>query len=514
MKKNYILCGLTALLVGCSLGDESFDAPTSLTQIGKVNLSVEPFEYIDDGLQTRTTFTYTGSYVDFAWSNGDTLGLFPVAPIKGSQVYQVLEGKVDTNSGDMNYEFDGGAWQLRGGNSYVAYHPFKSSMSVGSSYDAIPVDMLGQKQVGKNSTAHIGKYDYMYSSVADVPEVTVGGELPSVDFHFKHASSFAILKLTFPKAASLKKIVLEAESDIFVTKAKMNITKSAAGKDTAVFVPVACSDKYELDLQNVNVSANEQAQFFMSVVPTNTNGSVTVTAIADDDTYYVGVLATKVFKAGTAHGWTTTLKEADEYAGKDYVLLAGTLWGRNNVNISGVAAGEYYAWAEVASLTDPNSDKVSYDWSNYGLGSGADDIWFYCPGDDANGSRINDNDDVAHIHMAASGEDYWRIPTKAEMERLVNNCTWKAITENDEFVGYKVSDPDNVDRYIILPAAGAYMGTSLRMPGKGCYWTSDVDQDSDNWSKACCLSFSEEDYAVRSYARCYGLTIRPVYVKN
>lgn len=501
MKKNFILCGLTALLVGCSLGDESFDVPTSFAKIDKVKLSVDSYEFAD-GLDTRSTLTFTGTDFLFGWANGDSLGMFPVSPA-GSQVYQVLDGKKEESV--LTYSFDGGAWTIKSGNSYVGYYPFKSEMRLAESFDAIPVNMVGQKQDGKGSTSHLGKFDYMFTDATEV-----GESENNVNFQFHHIGSIVQANLTVPAAKTWKKIVFEAKSDVFVTKALMNAVEGT-------FKSVEKTNTIELALENVSSNANEQMTFYLEVLPT-TVGAMTVTVVDADGIYYTGDVkyrndvTSQTMLSGKAYRWNATLKEADEYAGKDYVLLAGTLWGRNNVNISGISNGEYYAWAEIASLTVPNSGKDSYDWSNYSFGTGTDDIWFYCPSD--NTSRMADYDDVAHVNMPVSDEGYWRIPTKAEMERLVRNCTWKAIEENGELTGYKVSDPDIAERYIILPAAGGYKGTALGMYGQGWYWTSDVDVDSENWSQASCLSFDKNGYAVSSLARCYGLPIRPVFVKN
>ena len=488
MRRFFIVCGLAALLVGCSTRDESFDVPTSNAKIEKVTLSVDPYELSDD-FHTRSSLVFNGTEFIFGWVDGDSLGMFPVSPA-GSQVYQVLEGK-EGDSG-LSFTFDGGAWTLRQGNSYVGYYPFKSEMKLAQSYDAIPVNMVGQKQNGKSSTAHLGKYDYMF---ADVTAVGEGEE--SVNFQFHHLGSIVQVNLTVPAAKSWKKLVFEAGSEVFVTKALMNAVEGT-------YTPVTHSNVIELDLENVTSTANEQLTFYLEALPVTT-GDVTVTAIDESNIYYTGSLSSLTMRSGRAYRWNSTLRQADAYAGKDYVLLAGSLWCRYNLNLSGAAGGEYYAWGE----TTP---KESYAWSNYKFGSSPDQLGYYSPGSFTYKS-LRDRDDVALSYMpAAESTGHWRIPTKQEMRDLIEYCTW---IWDSKTKSYKVVDSNNSDRYIILPATSAFGDVLEDMWGEGFYWTRDVVDDvSTNWSTAYYLYFDDTYKVVDNEGldRCYGLMIRPVYV--
>lgn len=495
MKKNYILCGLTALLVGCSLGDESFDVPTSFSKIDKVRLSVDPYEYADE-FDTRSTLVFTGSNFKFGWANGDSLGMFPVSPA-GSQVYQVLEDKEEESV--LTYTFDGGAWTIKSGNSYVGYYPFKSEMKLAESFDAIPVNMVGQKQNGKNSTSHLGDFDYMFTDVT-----AVGESEDNVNFQFHHIGSIVQANLTVPVAKTWKKLVFEAESDVFVTKALMNAVEGA-------FKSVVKTNTIELDLEDVSSSVNEQLTFYFEVLPT-TVGAITVTAIDADGIYYTGNISFPDFSnvssitmnSGKAYRWNATLSEADEYAGKDYVLLAGSLWCRYNLNLSGDTNGEYYAWGET-------STKSAYEWSNYKFGTSADALGYYTPGSFPYTS-LRDRDDVALTYMPASGNGHWRIPTRTEMQQLIDNCSWVWDSKTNS---YKVSDPNNSDRYIYLPATSCWGDVLYDMFTEGFYWTRDVETDDDlNWSCAYYLYFDDSSQVIDTSERCYGMMIRPVYVNE
>ena len=120
MKRFFIVCGLAALLVGCSTRDESIDVPTSNAKIEKVTLSVDPYELSDD-FHTRSSLVFNGTELIFEWADGDSLGMFPVSPA-GSQVYQVLNGKHE--SGDLSFNFDNKGIELGGKICKLAYDNF------------------------------------------------------------------------------------------------------------------------------------------------------------------------------------------------------------------------------------------------------------------------------------------------------------------------------------------------------------------------------------------------------
>ena len=270
------------------------------------------------------------------------------------------------------------------------------------------------------------------------------------------------------------------------------------------FTPVTTSSTIELDLEDIVSDKDEQLTFYLEVLPVTT-GEIKVTAIDTSNKLYFGSLSSLTMRSGKAYRWNSTLTQADAYAGKDYVLLAGSLWCRYNLNLSGAAGGEYYAWAETTT-------KESYSWSNYKFGTSPDALGYYSPGSFTYTS-LRDRDDVALSYMpAAESTGHWRIPTKQEMRDLIEYCTW---IWDSKTKSYKVVDPNNSDRYIILPATSAFGDVLEDMWGEGFYWTRDVvDDESTNWSTAYYLYFDDTYQVVDNEGldRCYGLMIRPVYV--
>lgn len=503
MKRNLILYAVCAFLASCSSDDGLPLLDTSsYADLESVTLTAKPI-IIDDGDETRTSFLPSFdtdgnlSNLTFNWANGDTIGLFPISPIGGCQVYQALDNM--TEGGALSATFDGGAWKLKTDNTYAAYYPFQPDMRVGDSYDVIPINMLGQKQVGKNSIAHLGDYDYMIS-----PSSKVNEDTKNVNFNFDHIVSFAWLKLTMPVIATWKKLVIEAQEPVFITSAKLNLMDGSLKNKVY-------SKTIELDLENVTTSKDEVVMFYLAVLPTSTDDLV-LTAITDKDAEYTAELKGRNFTGGVCMRWAKTLTATtDEYDDLPYVDLGtGTLWARNNVKLGEVEnfttnsnKDEYYEWYGLEVKKD-------YSWTTYYGYDQANDKCTYCNPDDEQYYLDPINDDVAYLSVAPYTA--WRIPTPAEMQSLIDNCDW-TWTQVNGVNGYKVRHKTIPARWIFLPALGSVSGTSITESGSvGYYWTSELDTESDGWKKAKCLKFTDGTKTIASYFRYIGMSIRPVYI--
>lgn len=180
----------------------------------------------------------------------------------------------------------------------------------------------------------------------------------------------------------------------------------------------------------------------------------------------------------------------------DLGLPSGILWASCNIGASSPSeVGDYFAWGEKES-------KDAYGWETYRLCRGSyDSIFKYTKTDGKN--ILEAQDDVAKSVLG--GE--WRIPTKEDMEELVEECEWKWTREKGHF-GWKVIGLNN--NYIFLPASGA--ASSYRIAGVnelGRYWTATRD---DSGYSAYNLRFKDgtDTIVVVDDTRFYGRTIRPV----
>ena len=238
---------------------------------------------------------------------------------------------------------------------------------------------------------------------------------------------------------------------------------------------------------------------------TTYNGSGTgsftanIAGLDEGTTYYVRAYA--VNSQGTAYGtqktFTTTTTSGGgggattgTINGHDWVdlgLPSGLKWATCNVGASQPHGyGNYYAWGETTT-------KTSYDQSN--------SVTY--------GQQINDFSGNATYDAArANWRSTWRMPTKAEMLELLNNCTW-TWTSQSGVTGYKVTGSNG--NSIFLPAAGDCDGSSRYYVGEyGYYWSSTPSANESYTHGAYSLYFGSGDHSVYWYNRNYGLTVRPV----
>ena len=177
-------------------------------------------------------------------------------------------------------------------------------------------------------------------------------------------------------------------------------------------------------------------------------------------------------------------------AGHKFVDLGLSVkWATCNVGANSPEEyGDYYAWGET-------STKSSYSKNNC-------ETYRKSIGDIKGTDR-----DVAHVKWGGS----WRMPTKAELEELVNNCVWTWTTRNG-VKGYKVTGVKTGDlsNFIFLPAeGGCRSGKYLFYKGLGFYWSSDSDKYSS--VKAHILSLDNcKKYWVSRDERSVGCLVRPV----
>ncbi len=194
----------------------------------------------------------------------------------------------------------------------------------------------------------------------------------------------------------------------------------------------------------------------------------------------------------------------------EYVDLGlSVLWATCNVGATAPEqAGDYFAWGE----TEP---KENYSWSNEGdykwgvYNSSASPNYGMTKYNKTDGKTVLDpEDDAAHVNWGGD----WRMPTIAEQEELLNECTWTWTTLNG-VNGYRVTSKKDTSKSIFLPAAGFRGDSSLYSAGSGglCWSSSLYEYYPIN---AYYLYFNSDDYNCYNDYRCYGLSVRPVHPKD
>jgi len=163
----------------------------------------------------------------------------------------------------------------------------------------------------------------------------------------------------------------------------------------------------------------------------------------------------------------------------------GPYWATTNIGASTETDyGNYYAWGETSTKTDYSSSTYTYS---------------------DNPNTLDSTHDAATKNWGSG----WRMPTKAEFDDLFNytNHSWVTINGVN---GIKFVSKTDSSKYIFLPPAGGYDGTSLNDAGPGgYYWSSSIS--SSNAGYAWYMYFHSGDAYTGSTYRYNGFTVRPVH---
>ena len=186
----------------------------------------------------------------------------------------------------------------------------------------------------------------------------------------------------------------------------------------------------------------------------------------------------------------------DDILGYGYKVVANGQWG----------SGEYprgynqYLSIDVAGVYD-----ITFTWY-------PDDKYL-----EATATYVKDIERIMSLEISddaanASWGGDWQMPTREDVEELIDNCTWTWVTQN-KVVGYKVTSNTNGNS-IFLPAAGSNTAEGLYSAGlEGYYWTSTLTntQFVDTYpSIAYNLFFFEKNIVTSDASRSYGRSVRPV----
>ena len=162
-------------------------------------------------------------------------------------------------------------------------------------------------------------------------------------------------------------------------------------------------------------------------------------------------------------------------------------WATCNVGASSPSDyGNYYAWGETRTKSEYTEDNSS----TYGINIG-----------DISGDNRYD---AARANWGGT----WRLPTEAEMEELMDKCTW-TWTSQGGHNGYRVTGPNGSS--IFLPAAGYRGGSSLYNANvTGHYHNSTPDMSDATIVYHLFIDNSRSVWFADSDSRSSGQSVRPV----
>lgn len=183
----------------------------------------------------------------------------------------------------------------------------------------------------------------------------------------------------------------------------------------------------------------------------------------------------------------TTPSNPDGYInGHGYVDLGLSVkWATCNVGATDIGGyGGFFAFGETETKPMGYTSSTSKTWNK--------------PMGDISENSIYD---TAFVNWG----DSWRMPTKQEMEELINKCGFRWINTGGS-TGWLVIGPNN--KAIFLPASGEFFETTNRgLDKQGNYWCS---IPSENPNYAFSMNFSYDNMKIGASYRFLGFSVRPV----
>ncbi len=173
--------------------------------------------------------------------------------------------------------------------------------------------------------------------------------------------------------------------------------------------------------------------------------------------------------------------------GHEYVdlgLPSGLKWATCNIGASSPTEfGDYFAWGETESKeTYTAENSKTYGKELYDISG-------------------NPEYDAARANWGGT----WRMPTKDEIEELIDNCNWEWRESWNGVAGCLVTGSNG--NSIFIPAAGYCDGSSLDFLGySGSYWCS----TSYNYLGAYQLYFNSNSHYIGNNFLYDGQSIRAV----
>ena len=278
----------------------------------------------------------------------------------------------------------------------------------------------------------------------------------------------------------------------------------------------------KLNKTSLSLSKGETQTLDATISPNNANNKSLIWTSSDPSVatvdQYGNVKGVSVF--GGSVTITATAEDGGGISASCKVSVLGAIdlglsvmWSNHNLDASHPEEyGKYYAWGE-------NEPKNEYSWTTYKWCTQKESGYVlltkynnnYYNGSVDNNMVLDIEDDAAHVKYGGN----WRIPTRQEIDELLQYCTWEWLTMNG-VNGYKVTSKKAgyTDNWIFLPAAGYMDNLSLNSTSSsGIYWSSSL-HPSDSYSAYYLINKQRNATTVRydefGHMRSQGFSIRPV----
>lgn len=294
---------------------------------------------------------------------------------------------------------------------------------------------------------------------------------------------------------------------LFVDKEEFKVGESAAG----VTLTITSDDDWTISTSDTWVTVSDTLGSGNKALTVNISQNSTISE-------RIGKIIVKGLNSNIEKTIAIIQLKTNGHEYVDLGLPSGMLWATCNVGASKPEDfGDYFAWGATEpqrEYSEANTPYQTYNAADYikskytkYLGSTTSDYKDSSAKDsDALKTVLDPDDDAAHVNWGGS----WRMPTRAELEELIdnNNCTW-TWTKQNGVEGYKITSLKN-RKSLFLPAPGFRSDSMLCLEGSdGCYWSSSLFMSSYPYN-AYNLGFNWANVVCGSTFRKEGLSVRPV----
>ena len=410
----------------------------------------------------------------------------------------------------------------------VALSPTTLSLQVGDS-GALTVAGRSALSSGRGLTWHSSDASVAVVANGKVTAIAAGTAIITVDNGYgRHAT--CEITVQSKRMLSLKYVAISVAGILLITLIVLLAKPRTDGPDlsitslpdttTIVNPPPVTVQVTGVSLDRTNLTMTVGGTYTLTATVTPSNATDKSVSWSSSSTAIATVSSSGVVTAKAAGNATITVRTTDggktatcnvtvnaASSSDSYVDLGLSVkWATCNVGATRPEEyGSYFAWGEI-------STKSIYDWSTYQWcrGSGTTLTKYNSNGSYGNidyKTVLDLSDDAARAKLGSP----WRMPTQAEQEELLNNCTWTWTTMSG-VKGYKVSGTKSgyTGNWIFLPAAGYYKEDSRSNAGSsGYYWSSMLE--SSGTTLAYYISFSSSVKSQSYSDRYYGRSVRPVH---
>ena len=465
---------------------------------------------------TKTVMDAAGNVL---WSRGDKASVFAASTLNA--LYQVTDESAGQSAATLKLVSEpAGEGESISGN--VAFYPYSEGAAISQSGSSYVISGISLPATQTYAASSFGNEAFAMAAVTASASATA--------LRFKNI--LGGLKLQIKGSAAIASISISGNAGE-VLCGEAAVTASATG-DPAISLTDATATAVTLSCgSGVQLSPTEATTFIIALPPVSMTAGFTLTLTDTGG----GQMEIKTNKAQTIKRSKLLKMPALSYVGTvDLGLPSGLKWASSNLCESGFASapeesGDYFAWGELEPYYESGHahDNPCTNWREGKTGGYDYDSYKWIDSRPSNSfylTKYNTDPDQGVVDGKTQLSDYnyaddaarkilggaWRLPTIAEWQELMEECTWTWTTLN-EVKGVQVTGPGGGS--IFLPAAGTWAGTTYWAAPFGDYLSATIAPHTESSTTyASSVYFYASDNSVNKSvthnARYNGCSIRPV----